>query len=130
MNSKKGFTLIEVIILIVILALIGVLSFIQYSNLTAMHRDEIRKSTINTIYYALENSFYQNYGYYPESISEQNLPVVAPELWTDPDGHRLNTPESDYIYQPINCYQGRCTEYILKAHLEKESDFFRSTNTN
>lgn len=127
MNTKKGFTILETIITLVVIALLSILFIVQYANLSAMHRDEQRKTAINAIYYALENSFHAANGYYPESISEANLSVVAPELWQDPEGHNFNDPESNYSYQPANCHQGRCTEYTLTTRLEKESDY---TKTN
>ena len=85
-----------------------------------MRRDENRKTSINAIYYALEESFYKEHNYYPEFISENNITVIDPSLWTDPDGHNLGDPESSYSYEAANCKDGKCKEYILKAELEKE----------
>lgn len=128
MKQKSGFTILETSIVIVVAALLFALVFAQYQNFEAMRRDEARKTAINTIFYALENDFYQENGYYPEDVSEQNLPVVGAELWTDPSGNKLNTPESDYTYQPANCNQGRCTEYTLRARLEKETDYIKTNS--
>ena len=128
MKQKSGFTILETSIVIVVAALLFVLVFVQYQNFEAMRRDEARKTAINTIFYALENDFYQENGYYPEDVSEQNLPVVGAELWADPSGNELNTPESDYTYQPANCNQGRCTEYTLRARLEKETDYIKTNS--
>ena len=126
MKQKSGFTILETSIVITALALLFILFFIQIQNFGAMHRDETRKTAVNAVHYALENSFYTANKYDPESISPENLPVVAPELWTDPSGYDFNAPESDYVYQPANCHQGRCTEYTLRARLEKESDYIKT----
>ncbi len=88
-----------------------------------MDRDEKRKTAINAMYYALEEDFYKEHGYYPESISEDNLKVVDPALWTDPFGFNLGDADSSYSYEPANCKDGKCKEYTLKATLEKEDNY-------
>ena len=70
---KRGFTIIELSVVIVFATLLVVLFFIQKINTDAMHRDEQRKEAINAMYYALEEGFYVQNGYYPEEISEENL---------------------------------------------------------
>ena len=126
MNSKKGFTVLEIIIVAVFATLALVLFFVQKSNIDAMQRDEDRKTAINAMYYALEESFYQDHGYYPEFISEENIKVIDPALWTDPLGFNLGDPSSSYSYTPANCNEGKCKEYILKAELEKEDTYVKS----
>ena len=126
MNKKKGFTIIEIIIVAVFASLLFILFFIQKSNLDAMKRDESRKTAINAMYYALEESFYKDHKYYPETISEENIKVIDPALWTDPSGVNLGDPASSYSYTPANCENGRCKEYVLKAELEKEDAYIKS----
>ena len=125
MNTKKGFTVLEIIIVAAFASLLLVLFFIQKSNLDAMQRDEARKTSINAMYYALEESFYPAHGYYPEYISENNITVIDPALWTDPLGYNLGDPLSSYSYTPANCKEGKCQEYALKATLEKEDAFVK-----
>ena len=125
MNHKKGFTILELIIVAVFATLLVALFFIQKSNLDAMKRDENRKTAINAMYYALEEGFYKEHGYYPETISEENITVIDPALWTDPYGFNLGDASSSYSYQPANCSQGHCKEYILKAALEKENEYVK-----
>jgi hypothetical protein len=78
------------------------------------------------MYYALEEGFYKEHHYYPETISEENIKVIDPALWTDPNGINLGDPISDYSYTPANCENGHCKEYVLKANLEKEDDYIKS----
>ena len=59
MNTKKGFTIIELSIVAVFTALLLILFFVQKSNLDAFERDEDRKTAINAMYFALEESFYK-----------------------------------------------------------------------
>ena len=94
-----------------------------------MHRDEDRKTAINAMYYALEESFYKEHKYYPEFISEENITVIDPSLWTDPSGHNLGDPLSSYSYEAANCHNGKCQEYTLRAKLEKE-DTYTKYNRN
>ena len=126
MDNKKGFTLIELIIVAVFASLLIILFFVQKSNIDAMERDEDRKIAINAMYYALEESFYKEHGYYPEHISEDNIKVIDPALWTDPSGYNLGDPQGSYFYEPANCQNSKCKEYILKANLEKEDTYTKS----
>ena len=123
MNTKKGFTILEIIIVGIFASLLLIFFFLQKSNLDAMDRDEARKTAINAMYYALEESFYKEHHYYPEQISEENIKVIDPALWTDPLGYNLGDPASSYSYEPANCKDGKCKEYTLKATLEKEDAY-------
>lgn len=121
--NKKGFTILELIIVASFASILLILFLIQQSNIDAMNRDEKRKTAINAMYYALEEDFYPKHNYYPESISEENIKVIDPALWTDPSGYNLGDPHSSYSYEAANCKEGKCKEYILKANLEKENTY-------
>ena len=69
MKNKQGFTILEVVIVGIFVALALALFFVQQGNIEAMERDEDRKIAINAMYYALEESFYAENGYYPEMSS-------------------------------------------------------------
>lgn len=125
MKSKKGFTILEITIVAIFAGLLFILFFVQKSNIDAMERDEDRKIAINAMYYALEESFYPEHNYYPESISEDNIKVIDPALWTDPSNFNLGDPQSSYHYEAANCHDGKCKEYTLKADLEKEDTYVK-----
>lgn len=125
MKTKHGFTILELIIVAAFASLLLIFFFIQKSDLDAAARDEQRKTAINAMYYALEESFYKENGYYPETISEENITVIDPALWTDPLGFKLGDALSSYVYEPANCSQNRCKEYTLKATLEKSDDYVK-----
>ena len=127
--NKKGFTLIELIVVLVFSSLLLIIFFVQKSNMDAMNRDEKRKTSINAMYYALEEDFYARNGYYPETISEDILPVMDPALFTDPSGKNLGTEGSSFTYDAANCNNGKCKEYTLRARLEKE-DIYTKKNRN
>ena len=128
--NKKGFTVLEIVIVATFAGLLFLLFFLQKSNIDAFERDKDRKSAINAMYYALEESFYKEHKYYPEFISEDNIKVIDPSLWTDPDGHNLGDPASSYSYEAADCKDGKCQEYILKSKLEKEDTYVKYNRNN
>lgn len=127
---KKGFTILEIIIVGIFASLLLIIFFVQKSNVDAMNRDEARKIAINAMYYALEESYYKEHNYYPEHISENNLKVIDPALWTDPSGINLGDLGSSYSYEAANCKDGKCKEYTLKAVLEKEDAYIKNNRNN
>ena len=60
MKERKGFTLIEVMIVGVFVTLLVIIFFIQKANVEAMDRDDDRKRAINAMYYALEEYIIRN----------------------------------------------------------------------
>ncbi|MBQ3294036.1 type II secretion system protein [Candidatus Saccharibacteria bacterium] len=124
-SFKKAFTVPELLVVCAFASLLLVLFFIQKSNVDAMSRDEKRKTAINAMYYALEESFYTQNKYYPEEISESVLTVIDPELFTDPNGLYINTDLSSYSYEATNCKDSKCKSYTLRAELEKEDSYIK-----
>ena len=129
-TTKKGFTVIELLVVCTFACLLLIFFFIQKSNVDAMNRDDQRKTAINAMYYALEEGFFAENGYYPENISEENLKVIDPALFTDPSGINLGTEGSSYSYEPANCKNGKCKEYTLRATLEKEDIYTKKNRVN
>lgn len=125
MKKKSGFTILELAIVIAVAGFALAIGFVQKMNVDAMNRDKDRKIAINAMYYALEESFFEENGYYPETISEKNLKVIDPQLFTDPSGIVLGEPGCSYIYEAADCEDGECKEYTLRATLEKEDDFIK-----
>jgi len=127
MKTKRGFTVLELIVCIVFVAIFVVLFFIQKVNIDAMNRDQQRKIAINAMFYSLEEGFYEQNGYYPETIFEDNLTTMDPNLFTDPMGINIGDEGSSYRYEPANCNEGECKEYTLRAIMEKEDTYIRSS---
>ena len=123
---KTGFTLVEILVVIGFLGLLFIFALLQYFTLSAMDRDEQRKTAINAMYYSLEEGFYAQNGYYPQTISDTVLTTMDPELFTDPDGVNLGSEGSTYTYEPADCDDnGHCQEYTLRADLEREDDYIK-----
>lgn len=123
---KAGFTLVEILVVIGFLGLLFIFALLQYFTLSAMDRDEQRKTAINAMYYSLEEGFYAKNGYYPQTISDTVLTTMDPELFTDPAGVNLGSEGSTYTYEPADCDDnGHCQEYTLRADLEREDDYIK-----
>jgi Tfp pilus assembly protein PilE len=128
MKHSKGFTVIELLVTIVFLGVATVILFTQRNNLTATQRDSDRKTAINAMYYNLEEVFYAKNGYYPSKIDETNLTAMDPALFTDPDGNKINTSNTDYRFEATNCStDNKCRSYTLRGLLEKEADFVKTS---
>ena len=128
MKKKNGFTILEIIIVAVFTTLLFILFFVQKANMDAMDRDEKRKTAINAMYYALEEGYYtQNEGY-PEHIEKADvLPWIDPNLFTDPLGINLWDEGSNYSYEASDCTDGKCQSYVLRAEMEKEESYIKSS---
>lgn len=130
--SKRttGFTVIELIIVISVLLGASILFFVQKNDLEVIARDKDRKTSINAIYYSLEEVFYKDNQYYPQTVTAENLPSVDPELLKDPAGNTIGSAESTFIYEPVNCKDEKCKSYTLHTQLENEDDFIKQSRNN
>lgn len=127
---RQGFTVIEILFVIVLLATASIFFFVQKNDIETVARDDTRKTAINAMYYGLEEVFYPANKYYPQSISEDNLTSVDPNLFTDPNGIKLGEAGSDYTYYPTNCDDGKCKSYTIQAVLENEDDYKKTNREN
>lgn len=130
--SKKyqGFTVIELILIIVIIGFASILFFMQKHNIEVVASDDTKKTAINAMYYGLEEVFYTANKYYPQTINTDNLKSVDPALFTDPSGIKLGTAGSAYSYTPTNCSDGQCKSYTLQATLNNEGDYTKTSRNN
>jgi type II secretory pathway pseudopilin PulG len=126
-KKSNGFTVIELIFIILLISFASVIFFIQKQNLEIVSQDNTKKTAINAMYYGLEEVYYPANGYYPQTISADNLKSVDPTLFTDPDGVKLGTAGSAYSYSPTNCLNNKCKGYTLEAKLKNESDFIKTS---
>lgn len=129
-KQSHGFTVIELIFIIVLVGLTSVLFFVQKHNLEVVANDDSKKTAINAMYYGLEEVFYPTYKYYPQTINSDNLKSVDPALFIDPDDIKLGTTGSSYSYSPTNCENNQCKGYTLEANLENENDYTKTSRNN
>jgi general secretion pathway protein G len=129
MKRESGFTVIELIVVIVFLGVAATLLLIQKGNLEAAKRDNQRKTAVNAMYYNLEEVFYEKNKFYPSKIDSKTLRAMDPGLFTDPNGVKMNETKSTYRYDGTNCDNDKCKSYTLRADLEREADYIK-TNRN
>lgn len=123
----RGFSVIELIFVIVAIAVFATIFIVQKNNFDALRKDDHTKIAINSIYYSLENVYYAQNGFYPETISPSTLPTVDSALFKDTAGIMINTPGSSYSYSPLNCKDNKCKGYILKGDLINEADYIKTS---
>lgn len=129
-TTTHGFTIIELIFIIVLAGAASTLFFIQRNNLQVAGRDETRKTSINAMYYSIEEVFFKEKGYYPRTITEAVLPSVDPSLFKDPDGIKIGESGSSYRYEPYNCTDDKCKSYSLRSTLQNEADYVKTNRSN
>ena len=127
MQRQSGFTVIEVLVIVVFLLVAAVVGFVQFSSTRNSFDDSRKRTAINAIYYSLEEGFYKQHGYYPETIKDDTLKTMDKELLTDPNGIKIGEPGSTYSYEARSCSGGHCKEYTLRATLKNEADFTKDS---
>lgn len=138
MKRSSGFTVIELILVVLLLGAASVLFFVQKNTIEVTARDNQRKTAINAMYYALEEVYYKQHQSYPRVLDATTLPSIDPALFTDPYGVKLGQTtvsvngtdiavQSNYRYEPTNCDGDSCKSYTLRASLENEGDFVKTS---
>jgi len=129
-SVSKGFTIIELLFVIVLLVAASVLFFVQKNNLEVASRDEVRKTSINAMYYSIEEVYFKANNFYPRTIDTATLPSVDPALFKDPNGIKIGESNSNYRYEPYNCEGDQCKNYTLRTILENEDDYVKTNRSN
>lgn len=127
MKHSRGFTVIELLVILVLLGVGGWVFFTEKATLDATERDKSRKTAINAMYYNLEEVFYEKNKYYPTAIDSKTLRAMDPALFTDPDGVKMGEQESDYRYDGTSCStDGKCKAYKLSSAMEREGEYIKT----
>lgn len=135
-RSKKGFTIIELLIVIVIIAILATIGVVAYGGVQQSARDSKRESDITSLHTAIE-AYYVQATQYPSftqindnaagGFRETNLKGIGSETFTDPKGANdqlANAPAANvYSYEvtPAGCDNtagNECTNYTLTGTLE------------
>ena len=129
-RRSNGFTVIELVFIIIIAIAASIIFFVQKNNIQTVAEDDAKKTAINSIYYSLEEVYFKQNNYYPQTVDSTVLPSVDPALFTDPSGTAIGSAGSAYQYNPTNCSDNQCKSYTLKATLTKEADYVKSSRNN
>jgi prepilin-type N-terminal cleavage/methylation domain-containing protein len=125
MKYTRGFTVIELLIVVVLLVAASLLFFLQKNNVEVAARDDIRKTSINAMYYSLEEVYFKENKSYPRTLNATVLPSVDPESFKDPNGVKIGEADSNFSYEATNCNGDACKAYSLRTTLENEDDYIK-----
>lgn len=134
----KGFTIVETIVVIFVIAILAALSTIAVGESRARGRDTQRVTDIDTLHSRLEE-FRNDYGGYPNTFTAATFPSISQDALVDPYNNSIvinssvanqvvamgvanptiNGPNYLYIPYPTGCGAITCTGYILKSYIEK-----------
>lgn len=127
-NSKQnGFTILELIIVVVFVIAAGTIFYVQKRDLEVQARDSTRKTAINAMYYNLEDVYYQAHKAYPQTLTTEQMKGLDPSILKDPEGVAIGDQNSDYSYEAKDCANGQCKSYTLRADLEHEADYVKAS---
>jgi prepilin-type N-terminal cleavage/methylation domain-containing protein len=145
-TKSKGFTIVELLIVIVVIAILATLVIVTFTGIQQKARDSQRQTDVNALDSHLE-AFYADKGYYPTlndlqtaSWVSANLKGLDPQALLDPKdsaGHIAGTATgTDYGYATVGCTTtspsddtNQCTSFTLTANLEGGGTFVKSSNT-
>lgn len=121
-NNQKGFTIIEVVLVLAIAALIFLMVFIALPALQRSQRDTQRKSDVSRLQTAIQNAQSSNRNALPTLDDDfiDSYMKVGGETFNDPDGTPYAfTQNSTDGYVPTSFTSGKLY-YTLKAKCEGE----------
>ena len=125
MKFKKGFTLLEVVVVIAIMGVLTVIIIPSLNSSRERNRDMERVADIGTIKIGLLN-YYAKYDSYPTELDPASTTInqyIVDSAFVDPDG-------SKYDYVPLKRSTGtKCTYFHLGATLESQIGQIDKTDT-
>lgn len=151
-KRQKGFTIVELLIVIVVIGILATLVIVTFSGIQQRARDTQRQTDINAVQGHLE-AFYATYGYYPtlEDITDGTfqdtyLEGLDPEALDAPDGAVIAAvaPTNGYSYVAAGAAacvnttasdptgadttNNGCDSYTLTADLERGANYVKTSN--
>ncbi len=144
-NRSKGFTIIELLIVIVVIAILATLVIVTFTGIQQKARDSQRQTDVNALDSHVEAYFASN-GNYPTLANLQdatwvknNLKGLDPQALLDPKAAATDTilgtatsKAYGYAATPASCDNtagNECTAFTLTADLEAGGTFTKSSNT-
>lgn len=146
-KAQAGFTIIELLIVIAIIAILAGLVLNNFQGAQAKARDTQRVTDVNNLHTKLEEFYNDNNGY-PNTFTADTFPGIDGESLNDPKGNPIDINDvvadeaaalavdapdgsgstDQYQYVPFGttgCLTD-CTGYVLRTYVEKPT----ATTTN
>lgn len=76
----KGFTLIEIVVVVIVIGILATISFAQYTKAIERTRDEEAKAAIKVIVFAQKNYYMKHGGYYSPSGTASDVNIINTNL--------------------------------------------------
>lgn len=145
LKKQKGFTIVELLIVIVVIGILATLVIVTFSGIQQKARNTKRQTDINAISSHVE-AFYAANGYYPTLAHMNdatwrgtNTKGLDPAALKDPKGSAgtlVGTAAANsYAYAPTTDANGdcsgdetTCTKYTLTATLEGGGTYVKQSN--
>lgn len=133
-KREQGFTLLELLIVIVIIGILAVIIVPGLASGPKRARDAQRKADLRSIKNALE-TYYNDNGHYPTAAeyttasggsSSDVLESYLADIPTDPNDDSAYT----YTPAPASCASGACTSYTLSDTLELDGTTYTVDSIN
>jgi len=148
LKKQKGFTLVELLIVIIIIGILATLVIVTFTGVQQKARDAKRQTDINALKTQLE-AFYATTGYYPTLAHfsdtssggwvATNMKGLDPNAEKDPkftgSGAYIvaGTGDATHYGYAVTCSdtsdETTCSAYTLTATLESGGTFSKSSNT-
>jgi type IV pilus assembly protein PilA len=143
-QNQKGFTIVELLIVIVVIGILATLVIVTFSGIQQKARNTKRQTDINAIDSTIE-AFYASSGngYYPTlanmndpTFRSTNLKGFDPSALQDPKGSSQTMAAAStattygYVATPANCDNTttQCTAFVLTATLEGGTTYSKQSN--
>jgi type II secretion system protein G len=116
-KNQGGFTIVELLVVIVVIAILVALTLPNLFGLQRRARDDTRKNDLKNIQQALE-TFYNDNNSYPAALADLGADYIN-AVPNDPQGGAYT-----FTPAPAGCTTAgdTCTTYTLAADLENDSD--------
>ncbi len=103
-KQDKGFTIIELLIVIVVIGILAAIGFVAYGNVTKSARDSDRQADASSLAKKAEE-FYADNGEYPDLTELLAMEGIDAKTTTSPSGNALadgGTTISSCTTQPVS----------------------------